>query len=243
MQRRTFLKGGLAATAARAADQASAGRIDLRHATVVVRPGKLPEAERTAAPMLVDEIAKRCGVRLPVSTSWPSGGAAIAITSQPQVPEWRRQLPGLAETRAEGYRLVAEHRAGAPVVWVAGADARGALFGAGHLLRVLDWSRGAVSLNGAIDIATAPAYSIRGHQLGYRAQANSYDAWDPAQFEQYIRELTWFGVNSIEGIPFQDERPTPVLKFSRRDEQGHRRDLPSIWPGLLAVAAGRVRSP
>ena len=38
-----------------------------------------------------------------------------------------------------------------------------------------------------------------------------------AQFEQYIRELTFFGANSIEGIPFQDDRQTPVMKFSRRE--------------------------
>ena len=48
-------------------------------------------------------------------------------------------------------------------------------------------------------------------------QANSYDAWTPAQFEQYIRELTFFGANSIEGIPFQDDRKTPVMKFPRRE--------------------------
>src|SRR6476646_8428817 len=74
-----------------------------------------------------------------------------------------------------------------------------------------------VTIPESIDIATAPAYAIRGHQLGYRAQANSYDAWDAAQFEQYIRELTFFGVNSIEAIPFQDLRPTPVMKVGRRE--------------------------
>jgi hypothetical protein len=192
-------------------------RIELHRATIVVRAGTLPEGERTAASMLVDEISKRCGVRLPVSTSWPSGGAVIAMTSQAQVAGWKRQPLGGAELRAEGYRLVTERNAGSPVVWITGADARGALFGAGRLLREIDWARGSFWLNGALDVETSPAYAIRGHQLGYRAQANSYDAWDPAQFEQYIRELTWFGANSIEGIPFQDDRPTPVMKYSRRE--------------------------
>jgi hypothetical protein len=81
----------------------------------------------------------------------------------------------------------------------------------------MDWSQGKLALDSAVDIHTAPAYAIRGHQLGYRAQANSYDAWTPQQFEQYIRELTFFGVNAIEGIPFQDERPTPVMKWPRRE--------------------------
>ena len=42
---------------------------------------------------------------------------------------------------------------------------------------------------------------IRGHQIGYRPKTNSYDAWDLAQWEQYIRDLAVFGCNSIELIP------------------------------------------
>ena len=49
----------------------------------------------------------------------------------------------------------------------------------------------------ALDRAAAPFYLIRGHQLGYRARANSYDGWDKKQYEQYIRELVIFGANSI----------------------------------------------
>ena len=122
-----------------------------------------------------------------------------------------------AASHAEGYRLFVEPDPASTVVWIVGADPRGALFGAGRLLRELDWSPGDLWLPSPLDIATAPAYPIRGHQLGYRAQANSYDAWDAAQFEQHIRELTFFGANSIEGIPFQDDRNTPVMKFSRRE--------------------------
>ena len=56
----------------------------------------------------------------------------------------------------------------------------------------------------ANEIATSPAYPIRGHQLGYRNTANSWDAWTVDQYEQYIRELALFGSNCIENIPFQD---------------------------------------
>ena len=168
--------------------------------------------------MLVEEIASRCGIRLPVSTVWPAAGPVIAITSEPQVPAWNRAVPCAGENPARRLSpLRANSPRSAPVVWIAGADARGALFGAGRLLRELNWTRGDLWLDAPLDIATAPAYPIRGHQLGYRAQANSYDAWDAAQFEQYIRELTFFGVNSIEGIPFQDLRPTPVMKTGRRE--------------------------
>ncbi|MFO1094874.1 MAG: hypothetical protein U0992_16455 [Planctomycetaceae bacterium] len=66
-----------------------------------------------------------------------------------------------------------------------------------------------------IHTTQTPEYAIRGHQLGYRAQANSYDAWDDAMFDRYIRELAFFGTNAIENIPFHDDRPTPVMPLSR----------------------------
>ena len=36
-------------------------------------------------------------------------------------------------------------------------------------------------------------YPLRGHQLGYRPKTNSYDAWTPAMWEQYVRDLVVFG--------------------------------------------------
>src|SRR5690606_29978595 len=60
---------------------------------------------------------------------------------------------------------------------------------------------GSLFLDTSAAIATAPDYPVRGHQLGYRNTANSYDAWDLAQFEQYIRDLVVFGANAIELIP------------------------------------------
>ncbi len=194
-----------------------AGAVDLRQAVVVVRPGPLANAEKAAAAVLIDEMEKRSGIRLKESTSWPDGQTAIAITSENKVPAWGRAIPTPGEARAEGYRLYVQESTGAsPIVWVIGADPRGTLFGAGYLLRKLEWAKGKLGLD-ALDIATAPAYPIRGHQLGYRTQANSYDAWDAAQYEQYIRELAFFGVNSIENIPFHDDRKTPVMKVPRRE--------------------------
>src|SRR5262249_8951070 len=61
--------------------------------------------------------------------------------------------------------------------------------------------RGAVSLPDAFNLTSAPKYSIRGHQLGYRPKTNSYDGWDLAQWERYIRDLAVFGTNAIELIP------------------------------------------
>src|SRR5690606_24470994 len=122
-------------------------------------------------------------------------------------------LPDDATTwrRPDGYRVAVERGGPQTVVFVTGADPRGTLYGVGELLRALRWSadpgsRLAQGVPATLDVATAPAYALRGHQLGYRATANSYDGWTVAQYDQYIRELALFGVNAIENIPFQDTR-------------------------------------
>lgn len=187
---------------------ARAAWVDLRDAVVVVRAGAVPEAERTAATVLIEELEKRSGVRLPVSTSRPPGKTAVVI----------RSGTARAGGRPEGYRLHAEQKAGAAtLVRIDGVDARGALYGVGHLLRLVEWGAGKLNLPVPLDFDAAPAYPIRGHQLGYRATANSYDAWTPAQYEQYIRELAIFGANSVENIPSQDDRVSPVMKTTRRE--------------------------
>ncbi len=177
-----------------------AADVDLHDAAVVVHAGATP----IAATVLVEEVEKRTGIRLPVVASRPENRPFIAIGEDAHLP-------------AEGYHLYADRKQPQAAVVIEGAGARGELFGVGNFLRVADMAQGKLTVPAALDIATAPRYPIRGHQLGYRTQANSYDAWTPAQFEQYIRELAFFGTNSIEGIPFQDDRPTPVMKYSRRE--------------------------
>jgi hypothetical protein len=194
----------------------SAAGIDLHNAVIVTRPGVAAGAEQAAATVLSEEIEKRTELHLRVSAQWPASVPVIAITAERSVPAWHRSIPA-GEARAEGYRLFVDTSGAQPVVWILGADARGTLYGAGNLLRKAVYAPGQLSVDAPLDIATAPRYAIRGHQLGYRAQANSYDAWTPAQFDQYIRELAFFGANSIEGIPFDDNRPTPVMKYARRD--------------------------
>ncbi len=200
---------------------ATAATLDLSKATVVIRSGTLPAAEQTAARVLVEEVKKRTGLDWPVSAAWPTAGVVIAVSSGSGDAAWprampRRQVKDLPELRPEGFRLVVEGRGTQPtVVWIHGADARGALFGVGQLLRSLNWAKGSASISAGLDIATAPAQPIRGHQLGYRHTANSYDGWDDKQYEQYILELALFGANSIENIPFQDDRPSPLMPLPR----------------------------
>ncbi|MBI4902501.1 MAG: hypothetical protein HY820_02625 [Acidobacteria bacterium] len=186
--------------------------VDLSRAVVVVRPGNVPLPEQTAAIVLVEEIERRSGIRLPVAQAFPQGRPAIAITSTKPVPQWGREAP-TGDGRPEGFRL----RVDGDVVWIAASDPRGALYGVAHLLRQLDWDKGKLQLPTPLDVTTSPALPIRGHQLGYRTTANSWDAWTIPQFERYIRELALFGMNSVEGIPFQDDKNNPLMKVPRRE--------------------------
>lgn len=204
--------------------------IDLSHAVIVTRPGTIPAAERTAARVLQEELAKRGGGTAPVQQDWPRAGEAPVVVvlasglTAGQRSPWPMAVP--ADTtdgtwrKAEGYRVLTQRAHSQQIVWILGVDARGTLFGVGAVLRALRWdperSAGtATGIPATLAVATAPAYALRGHQLGYRSTANSYDGWDAAQYEQYIRELALFGANAVENIPFQDTRVSPHFTLPR----------------------------
>jgi hypothetical protein len=195
---------------------ARAPALDLKDA-VVVTPGELPGPEKRAVTMLVEEVEKRTRVLWPVANSWPTSNAPVIAVGnrtglEHLVKPGTPQLPKAGSGRgAEGYQLSINGSAERPVVYVIGNDARGVLFGVGRLLRELHMDPHKVSVDDALEIASAPKYSLRGHQLGYRPKCNSYDAWDLPVWEQYIRDLAVFGCNAIELIPprSDDEPDSP----------------------------------
>jgi len=178
------------------------GEFSLDKVTVV--PGEGDEF-RVPAQVLVDEVEKRTGIAWPVAPKPGANGAILfrAADANDKVGE-------------EGFRIATE-TGKSPQITISAAGRRGALFGVGYLLRHLDCAKGRVTLANAINVVETPEYAIRGHQLGYRAQANSYDGWDEKIFDQYIRELALFGTNVVENIPFQDQRPTPIMPLSREE--------------------------
>jgi hypothetical protein len=200
----------------------SAG-IDLTAATVVARENGTPVAEKTAVTVLVEEAEKRTGVRWTQRAGWPESGAVVVATSNLDDVAGGQNAPdevrkSVTRLKREGFVITVDvTRPKQPVVWVVGADARGVLFGVGKLLREMKMTKGAATLDGTIKLVTSPAYPIRGHQLGYRNRANSWDAWDVRQFDQYIRELAIFGANCVENIPFQDDSPDPLMRVPRKE--------------------------
>ncbi len=194
--------------------------IDLREAALIIPSNNHQELEKTAAQVLREEIIKRTALKWKITQKWPGKGPVIAITIRDSDPNWpdlpSRKDENLPENKPEGYRLLVNNaNVDKPIVWIIGSDYRGLLFGIGRFLRLANWGPQEVLFPQTVDIRTAPMYPIRGHQLGYRARANSYDAWDVATYEQYIRDLIFFGTNCIENIPFEDNRPSPHMTVTR----------------------------
>ena len=205
--------------------QAATEQIDLTRAVVVVSSGERGQAEKMAATILVEEVAKRTGLELPVVDRWPKErNAAIAICTRDCKSPWASRMSEVASedsrlSQPEGFaiRVATESKQKAAAVYVIGADSRGAMFGVGRLLRELECSDGTLSIDASFESTSAPEYSARGHELGYRARANSYDAWSRGQYDQYIREQVIFGMNCVQGIPFQDSRRNELMQYSRQE--------------------------
>lgn len=178
-----------------------AAATDLSNA-VVVAPAALRATEKKAVEMLVEEVEKRTQVRWEVVQTAPAEAKAYIGISEHSAGRYSRELSAAPKlSGAEGYRVLSVTGHGAPAVLVLGNDPRGTLFGVGKLLRNLRMRKGAVELTDGYHVASAPKYRLRGHQLGYRPKTNSYDAWTPAMWEQYIRDLAVFGTNAVELIP------------------------------------------
>jgi len=195
---------------------ASSASLDFTN-SVIVTPPKLERLELKAITVLREEIQKRTGIQLSTLTQWPKNQQpviAVGQTAQMKMLAGPSSdfLEGGQALGKEGFRLSVKENA----IFVAGNDPRGVFYGIGKLLRTLRMIPGSISVPEDSDIASPPRYPIRGHQLGYRPKTNAYDAWSPAQFDQYIRELALFGANSIEIIPprTDDDLTSPHMKLA-----------------------------
>lgn len=185
------------------------------------------EPQRTALNVLLEEVKQRTELKLSIAESLSPKKMIILSTLQKiekisennKYTSLKNSKPEIrGNFSKEGYVLsVSKSTTGTPLLWILGYDHRGILFGVGKLLRIAEYSRGNITIPDNLYIVSSPISPIRGHQLGYRARANSYDAWSISQYEKYIRELTFFGTNSIENIPFQDEQFSPHMQVSRRE--------------------------
>ena len=107
------------------------GNIDLTRA-IVICPPNLSRPEDKVVGMLVEEVEKRTGIHWQVTTEWPLTETPVLIVGQRSALEaLNDDLPNSnGMNAAEGYQFLIRD---ARLVFVIGNDARGVLFGVGHL--------------------------------------------------------------------------------------------------------------
>ncbi|MEP6949468.1 MAG: hypothetical protein ABI863_09345 [Ginsengibacter sp.] len=221
MYKLIFFKTILAVSLLLYSCSSSAQIIDFSKASIVASSTIAHPVRETAIRVLQEEVAQRTFINLRLISKQENTPVIILASIKDdeidgfQVP--KRTGEELPEMKAEGFRIILNQSKGKDILWLIGADARGVIFAIGDFLRTAELSKKKIVFNKINEIATSPAYPIRGHQLGYRNTANSWDAWTVNQFEKYIRELALFGTNSIENIPFQDDAPGPNMKVPRKE--------------------------
>ena len=203
--------------------ESGAAPLDVAKATVVAA-NAASRIEAKAAAMLADEIERRTRIRLAIADQLPTGaqvvillGTAAELAAKSFTPPAGLEIP----RRPDAYAVWVDSRQPSrTTICLAGHDARGALFAAGRLLRLLDLGRDKVQFDRTTSFATAPQVPLRGHQLGYRPKTNSYDAWTLAMWEQYFRDMIVFGMNAVELIPPRSDDdgdsphfPTPPMEM------------------------------
>lgn len=82
---------------------------------------------------------------------------------------------------------------------------RGFIYGIGMILRKTEFTEEGAILTEDVSGDYSPYMKIRGHQLGYRTTANSYEAWTTDEYMQYVRELMFFGCNTFEHTIHNDK--------------------------------------
>ncbi|WP_198440161.1 alpha-glucuronidase family glycosyl hydrolase [Pareuzebyella sediminis] len=190
---------------------------NMTDATILISENIKTPFDTTTADILIEEIEKRTTLRLSVEETWKNR-PIIALALQDD-----KDIRGLMIPKAEnehtvrlekeGFRLQHLLIEGQHVILITGADIRGVLYGIGKFLRILETSKGNISVKSDLDVKATPKYALRGHQFGYRNTANSWDSWTVEQFDQHFREQVLFGANSFENIPFQDPNSSVHFKI------------------------------
>ena len=188
----------------------------LDNLAIVTGAQTLSNGEKAAIKILTEEIEKRTGLHCTSSATFPATGNVIIIKKSGDKLKTSFAFNNLKNLilKPESFRIAVNNDKSRTIILIEGTDSRGVFFGAGKLLRLFSYSKKSVSIPVSLSLSTSPDKPIRGHQLGFRNTANSYDAWTPEQFDQYIRELAIFGSNSIESIPIFDEKQSPHFKIA-----------------------------
>src|SRR6186713_2919277 len=113
-----------------------------RHTTIFTGPLPLSNGEKAAASILSDEVGKRTGFKWEQSSRWPDTGDIIMLKRTPSATIPPLLFPGLPAlpSRPESFRIgtaADQHRT---IILIEGSDNRGLLYGAGKLLRMMQFN-------------------------------------------------------------------------------------------------------
>ncbi|TFG48523.1 MAG: hypothetical protein E4H40_04530, partial [Candidatus Brocadiia bacterium] len=190
-----------------------ANQIDVTKAKICVLSNN--KILNNGADMLTDEILKRTMLDIPIVKKMDASGVCFVIGTADDIAANGIAIPKslTIPQKKDSYAVWVDQGKKLTNIYMIGHDKRGALYAVGRLLRMLDMGRQWAYLDKDVKIATSPKYALRGHQLGYRAKTNSYDAWTLKMWEQYYRDMIVFGMNAVELTPprSDDDDDSPHL--------------------------------
>ncbi len=154
------------------------------------------------------------GAAAHIKTNGPQAGKAAAVLAAEL--DRRAPLPCAAFALEEGAGFADEDTfeicTDGPDFRFRAKGVRGLIYAVGLFLRKAIFCGGTISLRDDNTGVHRPKKPIRGHQLGYRPCSNTYDAWQPEDFERYMTELMYFGMNTVEFIPFTEQNA--LMRYS-----------------------------
>lgn len=152
-------------------------------------------AAEKAAKILRDELFRRTGMFPKLTDSGDTECIEFRITDPGESEEY-------AVTQNGTHIIIEAHRF------------RGLMYGAGLFLRKCEISGNSAILLRNIFGTYKPVMKTRGHGICYTNMSNSYEAWDKNQLRQYITELMFFGINTVEASFSRKDKRTDLMKYS-----------------------------
>ncbi|NIA13636.1 MAG: hypothetical protein GWP08_06100, partial [Nitrospiraceae bacterium] len=173
-------------------------------ATIVVDRGQT-EPVRHAAEVLKARLQRRSGVPVTVAARVPKGAGLVIHFGQAVrggdlarlCEEHGVALVGGDKPAPEGYAVKTVALKDSRAILALGADARGALYAVGEILRRVDRVPGALRV-GPIDVSTAPAYRFRGfsaNQGGTMIKITKARGWTAEERDNEVMNYALAGGN------------------------------------------------
>ena len=174
-----------------------------------------------AVALFREEVEKRTHLEIPVRTDTAGLKTPVLLLYAHSSPSLPAKMARLRQNlQPEGFAIrTVKGAAGHWRVVLLTKDNHGILFGLGWLLRKMNWAPGRLTFPQNLTVVTAPETPIRGHQLGYRALSNTYDAWTLKDYDQYIRDLAVFGTNTIELVVTARQNPAKQILMKTPPEE------------------------